>query len=673
VVLPTYNSGDLLTPTIDSILNQSHRDFEFVIVDDGSTDGTLERLRQVAQQDARVRLVSEGHGGISRALNLGIERSRAPLIAIMNHDDVARPERLARQVAFLDAHPAVVAVGSAMQIIDLNGNAMGFAHYATDHKSMVEALDAGYQPVGHPTLTFRREAVMALGGYRDYFAYAEDYDLLLRLAERHELANLPDVLLDYRAHSHNTTSRQRPEQELAARFGLYAARLRRAGRPDPTIGRKRARLADLPLFELPDADKASLFMSLAEAAIWAAAVAETTDRLAEAERYVDAAAGYGAIGANDKRLEIIAAWTSAGRPARASIVRLKGAAVERLQEWRRVPGRMRDRERQRRLEGETLAWLIRCSVGQPRVEQAAALPTPPVGRQLVSQALWHGVLPQVIQSISSPAAGDLPDLRAEAVRKSREATALSLMLQQVAKDLERRIGGLPAMVIKGPVFSALYPSIDKRPFTDIDLLIDPSALPAIGELLQAMGFALAEASPDAGEWKWLHAKNEAVMVEVQTNLVHMPRQRSVVSLDYASLAAEPSQAAVNLLIAVVHASLHQFERLRLLSDIRHAALALASDDDVARFAALASRTGATLAARTALHLTAGIYAEPSCDEIVRALPGHPLWPVAASLITPGLLRRGGLRADGARSWQQKVFWRLLAIPTHGGAPVARPS
>ncbi len=673
VVLPTFNSGPLLAPCIESILGQSHRDLEFVVVDDGSTDGTPQRLADYARRDSRVVLLAERHGGISRALNLGIERATAPLVAIMNHDDISRPDRLERQVGFLAGHPEVAAAGGAMQYIDTAGNALGFAHYPTDAEAMREALFAGWQPVGHPTLMFRREAVLALGGYRDYYAYAEDYDLLLRLAERHPLGNLPDVLLDYRLHD-NTTTRQRPEQELAARYALFASRRRRAGHPDPTPAEGRASLADLVRFDVVRQDRADLFSRLADAALWAASGTGNLRRLSEAEDYVAQAAALGAPGTDEKLEQIAAAWRGAGRAMRARRVHVAAVSARMARQLRRVPEWLATHGDRRREEAEAFRWLLRCTGSGAEAATSGGKPTPGVGQALVSQASWHGALAAVIAGFPPFAANEpqFAPMKAEAVRRSREATALSLMLHDVAADLGRKLGGLPAMVIKGPAFSALYGSIGQRTFTDLDLLVDPAAREALDEVLRQAGFILAESNPAAGEWKWLRRDNAAVMVEVQTDLVHMPQQRRALSLDYAGLAAgDTSRAVINLLVAVVHASMHQFERLRHLTDIRQAARALTSDTEVAQFAALAGRTGATLAARTALRLAGELYDEPRCGAILRALPGHPLWPLAALLIGPRQLRRGALGQGHTRSWRQKLFWRLLAIPIPLGVPGAR--
>lgn len=673
VVLPTFNSGSLLAPCIESILGQGYRDLEFVIVDDGSTDGTFERLADHARRDSRIVLVAEGHGGISRALNLGIERATAPLVAIMNHDDISRPDRLERQVAFFADHPEVAAAGGAMQYIDTAGNALGFAHYPTDAKAMSEALFAGWQPVGHPTLMFRREAVRALGGYRDYYAYAEDYDLLLRLAERHPLGNLPDVLLDYRLHD-NTTTRQRPEQELATRYALFASRQRRAGRPDPTPAVGRADLADLARFEIATEDRTDLFVRLADAALWAASGTGNLQRLSEAERHVAQAAAMGASGTDEKLEQIAAAWRGAGRAARARRVQIAAAFSRGTRQLRRLPQGLATRGRRRREEAEAFRWLLHCTGSGEETATAGAAPTPAVGQALVSQAYWHGALAAVIARFPPFAANEAPfaPLKAEAVRRSREATALSLMLHDVAADLGGKLGGLPAMVIKGPAFSALYGGVGQRTFTDLDLLVDPAAREALDGVLRRAGFVLAESNPAAGEWKWLRRDNAAVMVEVQTDLVHMPEQRRALSLDYAGLTAgDASRATINLLVAVVHASMHQFERLRHLTDVRQAARALTSDVEVAQFAALAARTGATLAARTALRLAGGLYDEPRCNAILKALPQHPLSPLAALLITPRQLRRGAFGQGDTRTWRQKLFWRLLAIPIPPGVSGAR--
>lgn len=178
VVMPVYNAGPYLDASVASILDQTFPDFEFVILDDGSTDGSGERLRAWAAKDHRIRLVQGGvRTGPVASSNRVVAESRAPLVARMDADDVARPERLARQVAAMRAHPDAVLVGALSPTIDESGRQVRPADYAR------LARPSRFAPFGHSSVLFRREGFDAVGGYRSESALWEDVDLYVRLAE----------------------------------------------------------------------------------------------------------------------------------------------------------------------------------------------------------------------------------------------------------------------------------------------------------------------------------------------------------------------------------------------------------------------------------------------------------------------------------------------------------
>ena len=128
VVMSVYNGQEFLREAIESILRQSYGDFEFVIIDDGSTDRTAEILAEYAGRDARIRLQRHENKGRAVSLNIGIELARAPYIARMDADDVSASERLRRQVDYMRDHPDTVMVGSWAQVIDLEGAVMAHCH-----------------------------------------------------------------------------------------------------------------------------------------------------------------------------------------------------------------------------------------------------------------------------------------------------------------------------------------------------------------------------------------------------------------------------------------------------------------------------------------------------------------------------------------------------------------
>lgn len=238
VILPAYKAERFVGEAVDSILGQTLTDFELIVIDDGSTDGTGTILAERAAGDPRVRLVSRPNRGLTPTLNEGLAAARADYVAIMNADDVALPERLERQAAYLDAHPTVAAVGSQTRLILADGTA-GPAVSLPQAPAEVRAFLTKASPLAHPAVMFRRAAVIAAGGYRPRIEPAEDYDLWLRLAERHDLANLPQVLLHYRVHGGQATAGGFEAVAVCTLVAQAAARARQAGQPDPVEGRAR--------------------------------------------------------------------------------------------------------------------------------------------------------------------------------------------------------------------------------------------------------------------------------------------------------------------------------------------------------------------------------------------------------------------------------------------------
>jgi glycosyltransferase involved in cell wall biosynthesis len=233
VVLPVFNAARYVAEALDSILGQTLRDCECIVIDDGSTDGTPTILAGRAALDPRIRIVSRPNRGLTRTLNEGIGLARAAFVAIMNADDIASPGRLEKQVAFLDAHPRVAAVGSATITFAEAGPRKVVAEPPADPTAL-RSLLMRTSPFAHPTVMFRKQAVVDAGMYRPQFEPAEDYDLWLRLAERHDLANLTEPLLEYRVHAGQATARAFERVAVAMLAAQAAARLRQAGHRDPT-------------------------------------------------------------------------------------------------------------------------------------------------------------------------------------------------------------------------------------------------------------------------------------------------------------------------------------------------------------------------------------------------------------------------------------------------------
>jgi hypothetical protein len=266
VVLPVHNAEAFLAAAVTSVLTQTFRDFELIAIDDGSADASVEILHRLAQQDDRMIVVRQANAGIVAALNRGLALARGEFVARMDADDVACPERFARQMAFLDAHPDIAVVGSAITLIDAQGRTLRDVQYPESPVAVAAFLATG-SPLAHPAAMMRRAAVLAVGAYRRVFEYAEDYDLWLRMAERHSLANLPDRLLLYRQHGAKLSFSRAAEQALATGMARIAANRRRAAQPDPTIGLAALSLAGLDHLGLSPQEKAAVVLDIVDACV----------------------------------------------------------------------------------------------------------------------------------------------------------------------------------------------------------------------------------------------------------------------------------------------------------------------------------------------------------------------------------------------------------------------
>ena len=228
VLMSVYNAARYLDAAIDSVRKQAFTDFEFVIVDDGSTDCSKSIIQKHAAADWRVRLISRPNTGLARALNDGLAACRAPLVARMDADDLCLRRRLGAQVAFMAEHPGVVLLGSAVELIDPYGVHIGNVTCPADHAQIdAELLRGNGGAVTHPACMFRTPAVRGVGGYVEKYNNSEDLDLFLRLCETGTAANLPEILLQYRRDLGSVSHSKRENQLRLKSQILTDAYLRR--------------------------------------------------------------------------------------------------------------------------------------------------------------------------------------------------------------------------------------------------------------------------------------------------------------------------------------------------------------------------------------------------------------------------------------------------------------
>lgn len=211
VLMPVYNGASFLQAAIDSILNQSFSKFELLIINDASKDDSSNIIKLNA--DPRIRYI-ENHKnlGLIGTLNKGLELASCDLIARMDQDDLANAERLAKQYKLFQENKALVAAGTAIDLISESGANVGFVPAYTGDQQIKRALSV-VCPFVHPTMMFKKSAVLQVGGYSESAYAAEDYDLWSRLATVGELTNLDEPLLRYRLNPQGMSISLREKQK----------------------------------------------------------------------------------------------------------------------------------------------------------------------------------------------------------------------------------------------------------------------------------------------------------------------------------------------------------------------------------------------------------------------------------------------------------------------------
>lgn len=227
VLLPVYNAERYLAQAIESILQQSFADFEFLITDDGSTDRSRQIIERYAAQDERIQFLSRENKGLIYTLNQMLEQAQGTFLARMDADDTATPDRLALQVNFLQQHPEVVCVGGAFNLMDSHGRIVQWIPMPEGNDEIQQMLLIGRTIINHPCALIRRSALLQIGGYDPSMRTVEDLDMLLRLGEIGELANLPQVVLNYRFHTDSVSAKNLVFQSQMAEAACKRAWQRR--------------------------------------------------------------------------------------------------------------------------------------------------------------------------------------------------------------------------------------------------------------------------------------------------------------------------------------------------------------------------------------------------------------------------------------------------------------
>ena len=231
VLLPIHNENPLfLAQAIESVLAQTERDFEFLLLDDGSDAAQAAHLDDWAKKDERIRVLRFPHRGVTQTLNDGIRAARGEFVARMDGDDIALPHRFEKQIAFLESRPDHILCGSFVRFINKDGAGEWVKTYPTNHGDIARGLVA-HNRFTHSSLMFRASLLRALGGYKENWKTAQDYDLVLRAARAYKVANIPEVLLKYRYRAHGLSWLGSGKQQERDAIRIRWAAVRNYGYP----------------------------------------------------------------------------------------------------------------------------------------------------------------------------------------------------------------------------------------------------------------------------------------------------------------------------------------------------------------------------------------------------------------------------------------------------------
>ena len=218
VIMPVYNAEKYLKESIESILNQTFTDFGFLIVNDGSTDTSLEIIK--SYDDKRIRIINnEENMGLTKSLNKAVKQAHGDYIARQDADDISLPNRLELQFEFLEKHPEVALLGTGVYVINENGDEI---EKRIMHPNPKKSLSKGNRFI-HGSVMFRKSVIDELGAYNETLKYSQDYELWLRISKKYDVENLTAPLYKLRMHKGSILSRKVEEQQMYAVFARKLA------------------------------------------------------------------------------------------------------------------------------------------------------------------------------------------------------------------------------------------------------------------------------------------------------------------------------------------------------------------------------------------------------------------------------------------------------------------
>jgi glycosyltransferase involved in cell wall biosynthesis len=237
VLMSCYNAEEWLDEAIDSVLSQTYKNFEFILVDDGSTDNTLHLIQKYEKIDSRIKVITKVNTGLSDSLNVGIAQAQGTWTARIDADDICEPTRLEKQVNFVKNRPQTVLLGTDFLEIDAKGAIIKSHRYPSENKALKSNLEKCLRFFPHSSAFYRTANVQAIGGYNKKYASVQDWDLWLRLSESGEIACLSEPLVRIRQHanqiSHAGSGKVNTIEAQMTRISHF---LRKFGATDPMTG-----------------------------------------------------------------------------------------------------------------------------------------------------------------------------------------------------------------------------------------------------------------------------------------------------------------------------------------------------------------------------------------------------------------------------------------------------
>ena len=233
ILMPAYNAEKFISKSIESIVNQSYLNYEFIIVDDGSLDSTKEIIKMYSRENSRIKLISKSNSGITETLNFGLRFCVGEWIARMDADDLSTFDRLEKQIVASQSSPNIGLIGSNAIFIDKFDRNLYYFSYPLKHDKLKKNLLSCNRFFPHSSAFFNNELVQSLGGYRSRAGIAEDWDLWLRIASKKEIKNINEPLVKIRLHDNQISKKSYYDQAYDTRLVIVANHLSTKTNYDP--------------------------------------------------------------------------------------------------------------------------------------------------------------------------------------------------------------------------------------------------------------------------------------------------------------------------------------------------------------------------------------------------------------------------------------------------------